>query len=237
MKFGTEGFPLIILSHRKRRFIEQAVASLRGRAVGITDVIVVDDSGDHGHHQWLDDHGYQYTVVDPRHRAGYLRAMTQVWCTAKGLADETGSEYVMLWEEDFLLTHRVDLRQMALVMERNDGLAHLNLQRNPVYPIEKRYGYMESHNRRGYMLSRNNDDGLDWVARMTPFTTNPGLIRREVLDIDWPSREVCDNTDGGAEPAMGKAIEEENWYFGWFGKWNTPHTMHVGHARKSGTGY
>lgn len=239
MKFGTEGYPLIVLSHRKREHLERTLASIRQFAHGITNVHVVDDSGDAEHREWLADHGYNLTVPLVDGAGGYLRAMQCVWALARDVADETGSEYVMLWEEDFRLRRTLSTYDMATIMDAtgNERLAHLNLQRNPVYRIEQRMGYMESHQYRGYGLTRMKDHGLPWVSRRTPFTTNPGLIRREVLDIDWPTREIADQYDGGAEPAMSDVLEKAGYHFGWLGRWNTPHVQHVGQERKTGIGY
>lgn len=244
MKFSNIGFPLVILSHRGQRYLPHAVRSLRQMASYITDVIVVDDSGDPEHHQWLDDHGYQYSLTGPSGKYtglgggyGYLESMKRVWEVSRNAADEAGVEYVMLWEEDFMLRRRVSLLNMYMVMQANPQLAHLNLQRQSVYKVERQHGYMESHQLRGYGLSLGRDSNVDWVSRRTPFTTNPGLIRREVLDIDWPTRAVCDLYDGGAEPAMSHVLEEAGYHFGWLGRWNRPVTQHIGTERKSGTGY
>lgn len=240
MKFGTEGFPLVVLSHRKDRYIERTLASIRQHAHGVTDVIVVDDSGDVDHWRWLDSRGIPMV---PSHsdgiNAGYLTAMDTVWRVSRNLADQSGTSFVMLWEEDFRLIRGVSLFDMAIVLgaSGNERLAHLNLQRQSVYRIERRLGYMESHQRRGYGLTRRADSGVPWVSRRTPFTTNPGLIKREVLDIEWPTREVCDTYEGGAEPAMSGVLEKAGYHFGWLGPWNTRYTTHVSAERQSGHGY
>jgi len=234
MRLGKTGYPVIILSHRRREFLETAVASLREHAVGITDVIVVDDSGDPEHHAWLDVHGYQYSLSSPDARhVGYLGAMQTLWETAR----ETYSDYVLLWEEDFVLTREIDTAEMAKVLDFDCALAQLNLQRQPVYRIERRLGYMQSHQRRGYDLRTGSTEDVHWVRRARPFTTNPGMIRREVLEIDWPSREEADTVAGGAEPAMSKRLERRGLHFGWLGLPNTPYTEHVGTEMKSGKGY
>lgn len=238
MKFSDEGYPLIVLSHRGRQFLGPTMASLKHYASGIGKVIVVDDSGDEDHRNWLADHGFNLSVVDVSGNAGYLTAMKRVW----ELAADMDSQYTLLWEEDFKPIRPFDVRQMARVMDDNIGLAHLNLQRQSVYRIEKRFGYMESHAQRGYDLTRmygpRNPTRDPWVARRRPFTTNPGLIRREVCrESAWPSRAQCDAVPGGAEPAMSEVLERAGWYFGWFGTWNTPFVNHYGTDLKSGTGY
>lgn len=233
MKLG-DGFPVVLLSHRKQEFLPKTIDSLRRHLRGAGELVVVDDSGDEGHYAWLDSHyNGSYSLVEYGRNSGYLNAVNKVWEVSRNLADEVGVDYILLWEEDFVLERPVQLSDLSRIMDGRDALAQLNLQRQPVYKIERRYGYMESHQRRGYGLVR--EDG--WVLRERPFTMNPGLIRRDVLDLPWPSREVCDNIDGGAEPAMSIELEGDGWYFGWYGKWNQRHATHVGVSRKSGHSY
>ena len=241
MRLGDKGFPLVILSHRQREYLPFTLASIEKHMTGVSDIIVVDDSGSPEHHQWLDGHVPHYSLSDPSGgNVGYLSAMSRVFEVAREAADHHETDYAMLWEEDFELIRDIDLADMALVMEENRELAQLNLQRQAVYRIERRLGYMESHARRSYMLTKECSTGVEalpWVRRWRPFTTNPGLIQREVLDIEWPDRDTCDAVPGGAEPAMSLVLEEKAYQFGWFGNWNTPHTQHIGTDLKTGIGY
>lgn len=233
----TSAIPVVILSHRKREFLETTVAALHKYLPGAHTAVVVDDSGDAEHHRWLDDDGFSFSVVDPDRNAGYLDAMKRVWEVSRTLADEVDAEYVLLWEEDFIPTRTVPLKEMVAVMGANTRVAQMNLQRQPVYKIEKRFGFIASHEVRGYGLRSRKTEGHRWVFRRAPFTTNPGLVRREVLDIDWPTRESCDLIQGGAEPAMSRVLEKAGWAFGWYGAPNTQYVEHVGAEMKTGTGY
>lgn len=235
MRLSNEGFPCIILSHRRREFLETCVNSLRQHAIGITDVIVVDDSGDDAHREWLLSQNYEFTASDRLrgHSLGYLGAMRTVWETAQS----TGYDHVLLWEEDFFLTRALDVDDMACVMEANTSLAQLNLQRQAVYKVERRLGYIESHARRGYGVVRRNTEDIAWIRRLRPFTTNPGLLRAEVLNTPWPSRREADAVDGGAEPAMSRRLERQGYNFGWLGVPNKPYVHHAGTEMKTGKGY
>lgn len=239
MRLDSVGMPVIILSHRKMEFLPDCIDRFRRNPHGgITDVIVVDDSGDPEHHDWLDRQGIQFSVSDPRSRnVGYLQSMNVVWTCASRIADERGLDHVLLWEEDFWLTKPFDFRPLPEILRHAPHLAQINLQRQAVYRIERRFGYLESHQRRGYDLTRMATNGHPWIKRRTPFTTNPGLIRREVLDIDWPTRQQADEAPGGAEPAMSTVLESLGWHFGWYGDWNHPDVKHVGTAMKTGKGY
>lgn len=240
MRWDEAGYPLVLLSHRKTQFLERTLSTLRQHARGISTVTIVDDSGDREHHDWLLNSGHDFSVVNPTANLGYLSAMKVMWDIARYRADEEKASHVLLWEEDFHLMKWLSLYDMATIMDNpeNKRLAQLNLQRQMVYRVERRWGYMESHQRRGYGLTRMLDPGgQHWVRRLRPFTTNPGLIRREVLDVDWPQRHEADAVQGGAEPAMSVILEQQDWHFGWFGYWNKPHTHHVGMQLKSGIGY
>lgn len=231
--------PLVLLSHRKREFLETTLESIYANMHNVGEIAVVDDSGDYDHQMWLTrQEGILPRFSHPNGvNAGYLLAMNTVWEVAAVLADHAESDYVMLWEEDFVLTRTVDLHRMAMIMEDRPGLAQLNLQRQPVYKVERRLGYMRSHQMRSYQLQKEWTEDEQWVSRFRPFTTNPGLIRREVLDVEWPDRVVCDATRGGAEPAMSAVLEADDWYFGWYGPWDVPYTKHVGTTMKTGKGY
>lgn len=232
------GFPLVVLSHRRRAYIEDTVASLRAYAHGISTITVVDDSGDPEHHEWLRSEGYRVACSSPDgSHVGYLGAMQTAWEVMRSEADAQNRLHAMLWEEDFVAVNEFDAIELSAVLDRHPGLAQLNLQRQAVYRIERRFGYMESHVRRGYGLVPHEFLGIPWVRRAKPFTTNPCMIQRHVLNVDWPSRAVCDKTPGGAEPAMSEKLERLGYKFGWYGKWNTPHTRHVGNEMKTGKGY
>lgn len=238
MRISHDGYPLVILSHRKREFLPDAITSLRAYAHGVTDVIVVDDSGDAEHHAWLDNHGYQLSLSSPDgSNVGYLQSMNVVWQAARRAAREAGTQHVVLWEEDFLLRKALDVERMAHVMRERPDLANLNLQRQPVYRVERRFGYMESHRKRGYEIRARSTDGVHWIERRVPFTTNPSLISLAALEIDWPTRIECDRVPGGAEPAMSEKYVRAGFSFGWLGRWNSPHTRHVGTDMKTGKGY
>ena len=230
--------PVVVLSHRKTEFLETTIKSIRARVGNIGPIVVVDDSGCRTHYQWLGSHfNGSYSIVSYGENAGYLEAMKTVFTVALELTETTGSDYVLLWEEDFVVRKSFDAHSLAAIMDLNPGLANLNLQRQAVYRVERTRGYLESHVLRGYDLTRECSDGALWVSRMRPFTTNPGLIRKDILEIEWPTREESDQVSGGAEPAMSLRLEADKWYFGWYGKWNQPSVHHVGRQQKTGTGY
>lgn len=229
--------PLIILSHRGQEFLPDALRSINENLRGTVVPLVVDDSGDRHHYEWLDTVGLSWIPVKHGSNAGYLEAMKTAWRVAQAACRQSESPYFMLWEEDFLLTRSVPVERIVTVLEGNPLVAGLNLQRQPVYKIERRLGYMESHQRRGYGLARRRTAGVDWVSRHSPFTTNPGLFRKEVTETAWPTRAEADAVQGGAEPAMSVALRKAGWQFGWYGLWNTQMTEHIGHTMKSGHGY
>ena len=230
--------PLIILSHRKDQYLPETLASIRLNLIGDYYPVVVDDSGDEEHRDWLSQQANLpvFSVAGGRN-AGYLEAMERVWEVATFWCKDQQEETFLFWEEDFLLTRPVHLDRVQGVLTAHSNLAQLNFQRQAVYNIERRLGYMESHQRRGYNLHRLTHKSTPWVSRTRPFTTNPGLFHRGILEVEWPSREEADEVTGGAEPAMSVRLERSGWLFGWYGPWNTTSINHVGVEMKSGTGY
>lgn len=229
----TGKLPLIVVSHRKRMFLETALNSLRVFSRGLREPVIVDDSGSSAHRAWLAQRGYKVASVG-QDNEGYLSAMNKVWEVAYDLTPR--SDYVFLWEEDFTLTRPLNVGLMVGVMDEHYDLAQLNVQRQPVYGVERRHGFIASHEVRGYGISKHRTGGVPWVRRERPFTTNPCLLRSSVLDVPWPTREEADQCDGGAEPAMSLKLEP-NYAFGWFGAADVPHSRHIGSNRKTGTGY
>ena len=234
--------PLVVLGHRRNQYLGTCLRSLETNLHGAGVTAVVDDSGKRGQGripwwQGVVPGHIPLMVPHSEYPVGYRRAMETVFSIARSACALSGSEYALLWEEDFELIEPLDIRDMVKIMDANPRLAQLNLQRQAVYAIERRLGYMRSHATRGYQLHRAETEGLPWVRRKRPFTTNPSLIRREVLDMPWPTEAEASRVRGGAEPAMSLKLERAGWTFGWLGVPDHPQTKHLGDEMKTGSGY
>lgn len=109
MSSRDKGIPCIIVSRKGRAFLETAVASLRAYATGITDVIVVDGTGDPDYVRWLDDSGYQFSLIDHRGEGSALEDALHL--IAKWWRVEA-THSVLLWPEEFELTQPLDVRTL-----------------------------------------------------------------------------------------------------------------------------
>ena len=230
--------PLIVLSHRRGQYLPKTLRNLRSYFAGVDRPIVVDDSGSATHHRMLDAEGIQFSAVNPERNAGYLKAMKRVWEVAGEECDRRGVDYVALGAAAFPLTVTVHAGDGTCSMGTRPELAQLDVPRQPDYRIGRTRGYRESHSAGGYVLDRASVNTFHIVTRRRPFTTNPSIVSLDaILSCEWPTREEADAVEGGAEPAMSLVMESQGWGFGWWGPWNSRFTHHVGHARKSGTGY
>lgn len=249
----TNAIPLIIISHRKAKFLPEVLAALGAQTptAAIDSITVVDDSGDA---QWQRKVGslgeirgfVQSISVKPvsETNAGYLAAMETVW----QLARESEADHVMLWEEDFIPAQGriIDPSNLVAIIDATPNLAGLNWQRQPVWGIEQRLGYLESHDARGYELAEHegvrigvNRTSGGWVSRKRPFATSPCVLRREVFEMPWPKRDqFLNGYENFYEPQMSARLEAVGWTFGWYGKRdNGPDVVHVGDELKTGTDY
>ena len=162
---------VVVGTYRKRAYIEAALTSLDAHVSGVTDIVFVDDSGDHDHQQWLRQYG---TVVDSG-KSGYNTAMKAVCAAA-------GGEFFFL-EEDFTFLTDIDLQHMSDILAERPHLAQLALLRGPWFPIEHRHGgLIEALQAKGEKFTL-----IEGVLEHTAtFTGNPAVWRAEVAASGWP---------------------------------------------------
>lgn len=131
----------IIGSYRGTSYIKRALQSLSEHARGITELIIVDDSGQptwSEQMRWLTLQQpavptIRPTVIETR-KAGYNRAMQQVLRLAPH------DEPFLFWEEDFTLDVDTDFRLLGELLMRRPELAQIALLRGPHFPIEHEHG-------------------------------------------------------------------------------------------------
>lgn len=132
----------IIGSYRGTSYVKRAIESLSENARGITELIVVDDSGQSTWSEqmrWLKltqpglDGSIVPTVIET-HKQGYNRAMQAVLRLAPSY------QPFLFWEEDFTLEVETDFAQLGLLLSNNPDLAQIALLRGPHFPIEHEHG-------------------------------------------------------------------------------------------------
>lgn len=167
---------LIVLSNRRRKYLGQALMSIRWHVTGVDSILIVDDSGDPEHHAWLDGTGLQWAAVAPE-ATGYTTAMRRVFELAQGA-------HVALWEEDFIATAPIDLDRMAGMLDEGPYLAEVVCQRPPWFSYEVAAGGVVADNEaRGHRF-----DLVDGLLEHRAFwSTNPCVIPRRTLEHDYPA--------------------------------------------------
>jgi len=206
---------VVIGSYRGVELVHRALESLRKNASGITDIAIVDDSGDNGTTEALRDELYTFATqyglpnkvrLNPRvvalEKRGYQIAMQAVAHVAQEqAAGGRAAPRFLFWEEDFILTSPVDLDAMEAILLDHPELAQLALLRGPHFPIEKRYGgllpALERRLGKQVVKLRQEETGSAlypsmWVQRGT-FTCNPSVWQEGISRLGWPRGAGSEN--------------------------------------------
>lgn len=130
-----------------------------------------------------------WTIDESAHSEGFCAATRRAWTHGAN----SGCEFVFHLEADFLFLRRVDLTQLAAVLENTRELAQMALLRQPVNDAERIAG--------GLVESRpgqfEKQDG-GWLKQRSFLTTNPSLMRTEFMHRNpWPNyHEYCEGRFG-----------------------------------------
>lgn len=203
----------IVLSNRKDMYLPAALQSLEN-VRGISNVVIVDDSGDLDWRRELYRvHGGCVEVAE--HSAGYTAAMQMVWKVARELGGP-----VFFLEEDFTIDTPIDLMDLQRILDADQSLAQVALQRQAWYPIEHRFGLIGAQRRRGQRFL---DRGTHLVHKSC-FTGNPSLIPPRTFHFPWPSGTWT-------EDAMTKRLIQAGMHFAYLGREFDQHVTHRGDQR------
>lgn len=204
---------LVVVGDGRYGYLERALESLRAHVPSGTFSYwrVVDDSGG----PWPVAFEGDWDVIRHPSRRGLAAAVQSAWAGLPG-----GIDWVLHWEEDFLLTGPVEFDQMVKTLEANPHLAQLVLKRQPGSPAEAAAGGI---------IEQHPDDYVDragWVEHQRIFSLNPCLIPRAVVDLGWPVTNEAGFTD---------QLVEAGWSFGFWGaRDDPPRCWHIGDQRSSG---
>lgn len=160
-------------------------------------VVIVDDSGDPDHGEWLhevvsDDLMYwtNAVAIDPPLdgvKRGFGGAIQAGWNLVNDEDHEIETPYVFHLEDDFTFNEPVDIERMARILEKYGHVAQVALKRQPCSPVEEAHGgFMQVH-RDSYTGYWGIETGA-WVEHREFFTTNPSLYRRNLMEIGWPNQ-------------------------------------------------
>jgi len=174
----------ILAGYRRNLYLPEAIDSIRRHVHGITRTVLVDDSGDEAFRQ-------RFTAAYPAIRlvavddvnAGYQAAMQTVWRTAQESADD----HILLFEEDFRVTHPINIDVWADHLDTHEYLAQIVAQRQPWFGNEiAAGGVLEA-----LTGPREAVDGL--VEHRLFFSGNPTVIPRRTFEQPWPAGNWSEN--------------------------------------------
>lgn len=164
--------------------------------------------------------GDQMIFDDRDHRHGLAGNARRAWEWAL----DTGSDYLLHLEEDFLFHEPVSLRSMQLVLDVNPHLAQVVLKRQPWNDQEAAAGGIVEMNPDAY--TERHWGALTWAEHDIIFSLNPCLIPRRVLELGWPD---------GNEAEFTQTCLANGYRFAFYGgKFDPPRVLHVGAQRSFG---
>lgn len=151
---------------------------------------------------------------------GFCKATQHLWAQAA----ESGTDYVFWLEHDFRFQRNVNLYPIAKVLWDHTELAQVAFIRGPVNEQEREAGGVyEMHPPSDYRL-RQDGDHL-WLEHGINFTTNPSLMRREVMAANpWP------DYTSQCEGRFSADFLEKGYRFAYWGS-GEPWVKHIGPMR------
>lgn len=171
---------LILLSNRGSLYLPKTMELIERFVSGVTDVVIIDDSGDESCRAELNRLG---TVVPVAGRAaGYRASMSTVFEIASG-------EEFLFWEEDFLPLEPIDVTALAATLRDRPYLSQIALMRRPWYSHEFAHGgLIGAMERIGHKFKL--VDGL--IEHRAFFTGNPCVIPKRTYSRGWPDSDVSE---------------------------------------------
>lgn len=168
---------LVVLSNRRDRYLPETLAALRELVAGWDRLTIVDDSGDAEWRERIAAENPDAEVVPVAEApAGYGPAMRTVTQHMAGPA-------AAFWEEDFRPIERLDLLELASLLDRRPYLAQIAYLRQPWYANELEHGGV---------IEALAADGTRFatvrgvIEHKAFFTGNPAVWRRSVYEAGWP---------------------------------------------------
>lgn len=127
----------------------------------------------------------------PWTKIGFCRATEACWQAA----GDPGVDYVYWLEDDFVHTERIDLGELASVLDAEPALAQMSLYRDPYSAEEFAAGGYLNLPGRSYVPMETL--GHEWLEHTHNWTTNPSLFRRELAAVyPWPTESECEGRFG-----------------------------------------
>jgi len=213
------------------RTVRAAMANLTGP---ITEWWMYDDTGDYVYRDSLARRYPTFRLFDAGPRQGFGGAIRTAW--AKLTADST-VDYVFHLEQDFVLTRRVDLGELAAVLDRRPHLAQMALVRQAWNEQERSAGGLIARHPEAYHPA-GDEFGRVWMEHRLFWTTNPSLYHRGMCRLPWPDGPQSEGrfTLSLLEHGL-PGVPADDLRFAYWGRHEDgPWVEHIGEVR-SGHGY
>lgn len=214
---------LLIMSHGRKNELTQAVNSIHSNLRGRIDKWVIhSDSTDPAFHDWLRQWwGGELIVNEGEH--GFGNAIRNAW------ASLDKDDYVIHWEEDFVLKEEVNADLLRWILNTSPELAQVALKRQPWNPQEIAAGGIIEQDPDSY--TEEMKYGYVITKHRKFFTTNPCVYPWNVVDLGWPDEQYSEGT-------FGFKVWDAGLYSAYLGsKFDAPKVEHIGYERGTGSGY
>lgn len=228
--------PIICLTNGRPDCIAKTIPSAIDHLTGVSDMVIVDDSGDETYGHWLEDEylggPFNTSVLHITGQHGYWRAMKMVWDLARHFYGSFQTEAFFFLEDDFVFNEAIDLTALARVLAERPYLTQMALLRQPWWPNEHQHGgLIGALEAQGQVFTERTDGTHRWMEHRACFTGNPSLVPRRTFQQDWPEGAWSESrfaknlfTDPQARGAY------------WGKRTDPPRVEHIGHHR-AGTDY
>jgi hypothetical protein len=156
-------------------------------------------------------------VDDAEHELGFAGAIAEGWRQVR----DTGCDYVVHLEMDFIFHAPVPVERMIAVLERRPYLAQLVLKRGPENEQEREAGGIVECWPDEYRQVTNQGDV--WTEHRLFWSTNPAVFSAGWCAQHWPQ------VDGSERAWTERLREDPHLRFAfWGGKFDPPMCEHIG---------
>jgi len=218
-------FALMLITDGRKECLAQTVASFRPVIQQCGFRLMVNDNPDPAWCDFLEEEYLpEFWILHPgKERRGFCGAIQAGWA-----AIPKEVEYVFHLEDDFVLKSRINLSEMARVLEASPHVAQMALKRQPWSPSESAAGGLVELWPHEYEDQQ--FEGHDFAEHSLFFTTNPSLYWRSLCDLGWPDGPRC-------EERFAESLRRQGFRFAYWGKkMDPPRVHHIG-AQRVGEGY
>lgn len=163
-------------------------------------------------------------IDDRDHELGFAGAIAEGWRKVR----ETGCEWVVHLEMDFIFKGPVPLDRMIAVLKREPHLAQICLKRQPVNTEEIAAGGIVEREPDSYR--QRVEHGDIWTENRVCFSTNPCVYPAALCAHGWPQVKLSEGV------FTHRLLEDPDVRFAFWGaKFDEPLVEHIG--VRAGTGY